>query len=49
MEHFFFQNPGENQKKKVFTKKRNKFLPRIQEETCSQLHTRVKLWEGMQM
>ena len=49
MEHFFPPNSGEDQKKKVFTKDRTLFFPRIQVDTYAQMHTRVKLLVEMQM
>ena len=39
MEHFFFPNSGEDQKK-AFTKNGTLF-PRIQVDTFAQMHTRV--------
>ena len=51
MEHFFSPNSGEDQKtkKEGLHQKWNTFFPRIQVQTCAQMHTRVKLLEGMQM
>ena len=41
---------SEDQKKKTgLHQKWKPFFPRIEEETCAQMHTRVKLWEGMQI
>ena len=37
------------QKKQRSSPKMEHFFPRIQVETCAQIHTRVKLLEGMQM
>ena len=50
LDHDFFQvsKLSEDQKKKIFTKNGTLFS-RIQVETCAQMHTRVKLLEGMQM
>ena len=48
MEHFFSPNSGEDQKKGLH-QKWNTYFPRIQVQTCAQMHTRVKLLEGMQM
>ena len=36
-------------KKKVFTRNGTLFFLRVQVQTCAQMHTRVKLLEGMQM
>ena len=47
MEHFS-PNSGEDQKKEGLHQKWNTFYPQIQVETCAQIHTRVKLLEGMQ-
>ena len=46
----FFQvsRLSEDQKKGLH-QKWNTFFPRIQVETCAQMHTRVKLLEGMQI
>ena len=50
MKYIFFPNSGEDQKKKKsLHQKWNTFFLRIQVETCAQMHTRVKLLEGMQM
>ena len=50
MEPFFFPNSGEDQrKKKDLHQKWNTFFPRIQVQTCAQMHTRVKLLERMQV
>ena len=50
LEQDFFQvsNLSEDQKKRSSPKMEH-FFPRIQVETCAQMHTRVKLLEGMQM
>ena len=48
MEHFFSPNSGEDQKKGLH-QKWDTYFPRIQVQTCAQMHTRVKLLEGMQM
>ena len=48
MEHFFSPNSGEDQKKRSSPTMED-FFPRIQVETCAQMHARVKLLEGMQM
>ena len=48
MEHFLSPNSGEDQKKRSSPEIEH-FFPRIQGETCAQMHTRVKLLEGMQM
>ena len=45
MEHIFSPNSGVDQKKKVFAGN-GKFFKVL---TCAQMHTRVKLLEGMQM
>ena len=47
----FFQESklSEDQKKKVFTRNGTLFFPRIQVQTCAQVHTRVKLLGEMQM
>ena len=42
----FFPNPSEDQTKKVVTKNGTLF-PRIQVDTCAQMHTRIKLLGGM--
>ena len=42
-------NSGEDQKKKGLHPQMEHFFPRIQVLTCAQMHTRVKLLEGMQM
>ena len=43
MKHFF------PELKKGFHQEWNAFFPRIQVQTCAQMHTRVKLLEGMQV
>ena len=50
MKHFFSPNSAEDQKKKEgFHQEWNTFFPRIQVQTCAQMHPRVKLLEGMQV
>ena len=49
MKHFFSPTSGEDQKKKGLLQRWNTFFPRNQMEICAQMHTRVKLLEGMQM
>ena len=47
MEHFFSRIQVKTErKKKGLHQKRNTFFPRIQVETCAQMHTRVKLMGG---
>ena len=46
---FFSLNSSEDQKKKRFSLEMEHFFLRIQVQTCAQMHTRVKLLEGMQM
>ena len=48
MQQFFPPNSGKDQKKRSLPKKEH-FFSRIPVETCAQMHTRVKLLEGMQM
>ena len=50
LDHDFFQvsKLSENQKK-MSSPKMKHFFPRIQVETCAQMHTRVKLFGGMPM
>ena len=50
LDHDFFQvsKLSEDQKKGLLQKKEN-FVPQILVETCAQMHTKVKLLEGMQM
>ena len=50
LDHDFFQvsKLSEEQKKRSSPKMKH-FFPRIQVETCAQMHTRVKLLERMQM
>ena len=48
MEHFVSPNSGEDHKK-GHLQQWNTFFLRIQVETSAQMHTRVKLLEGMQM
>ena len=48
MEHFFSPNSNEDQKKRSSPKMEH-FFSRIHAETCAQMHTEVKLLEGMQM
>ena len=48
MEHFFSQSQVKT-KKKGLHQKWNTFFLRIQVDTYAQMHTRVKLLEGMQM
>ena len=45
MEHFFFQIQVKT-KKKDLHQKWDTFFPRIQVDTCAQMHTRVKLIGG---
>ena len=45
----FFQNSDEDQKKEKSSPKMEHFFPRIQVETCAQMHTGVKFLEGMHM
>ena len=51
MEHFFSPNSGEDQTKtkKKSSQEMDHFFPRIQVQTCAQMHTRVKLLQGMQV
>ena len=50
MEHFFPRIQVKTKKqKKGLHQKWNTYFPRIQVQTCAQIHTRVKLLEGMQM
>ena len=50
LDHDSFQvsKLSEDQKKRSLSKMEH-FFPGIQVETCAQMHTRVKLLEGMQM
>ena len=48
MEHFFSQIQVQT-KKKDLHQKWNTFFLRIEVQICAQIHTRVKLLEGMQM
>ena len=45
---FFSPISGEDQKKRSSPEMEH-FFPQIQVQTCAQMHTRVKLLEGMQM
>ena len=45
----FSPNSGKVQKKNSSPEMEHFFFPRIQVLTCAQIHTRVKLLEGMQM
>ena len=50
MEHFFPRIQVKTKKqKKGLHQKWNTYFSRIQVQTCAQMHTRVKLLEGMQM
>ena len=45
----FSPNSGKDTKKKGLHQTWDTFFPQIQVETCAQMHTRVKLLEGMRM
>ena len=48
MEHFFARIQVKTKKKRSLPKMEH-FFSQIQVETCAQMHTRIKLLEGMQM
>ena len=49
LDHNFFQVSKLIEEQKKGLHKKETVFPRIQVETCAQMHTKVKLLEGMQV